>query len=197
MGAGALLASRVTGGPFRLLDDAAREVGGSSGPGEIVLRVGGVLPRLRRCASPRGACMREAFISYEAGMRWSRSFAMLSPLGRAIRRSLVRAVADARKYRPRSRFPILPPPGCAPGRCRAPARRRCRRVKRHIRPATSIRRTSPSPRRSRREPDAVYASLPAARGAPWAPCFTGEHWLLSSSPELFFSMERGAQHAAD
>ncbi len=42
-------------------------------------------------------------------------------------------------------------------------------------------------------PLALYARLRAASAAGWGGAlFTGEHWLLSASPELFFTLERGA-----
>ncbi len=42
-------------------------------------------------------------------------------------------------------------------------------------------------------PLALYARLRAASEAGWGGAlFTGDHWLLSASPELFFTLERGA-----
>ncbi|MFC7498843.1 aminodeoxychorismate synthase component I [Enterovirga sp. GCM10030262] len=195
--------------PFVLLDDAGDAAIGSSrlftGAVEIVetrepAEVRACLGRVREAAE-RGLHA-AGFLSYEAGYSLE---AKLEPLGRRPPREAPPLLwfglfEGCDEIEPAQVPSLLPDPASAwtaaprPLIAQEDHAEAVARVKAHILAGDIYQAnlTFPAEVRTAGSPLGVYAALrPRARAGHGGLVFTGAHWLLSFSPELFFTLERG------
>jgi para-aminobenzoate synthetase/4-amino-4-deoxychorismate lyase len=201
------LATRVIAapGPFVLLDDA-RAGGGArffQKPVEIITArsMADVRPALRRLRETKARGLHAAgFISYEAGLALEPKLHGLlrSPAGDdppLLWFGLFEACEDMKDVQallpdPRSAWLTQPRPLVES----SDYEEAVGRAKQHIRAGDVYQAnlTFAAEVLTGGSPLAIYASLrQRARAGHSALLFTGEHWLLSCSPELFFTLEEG------
>ena len=185
--------------PFVLLDDARPGGRASlySEPAEIIqtrdpAEVSACLETAGAAATPpASSLMKPAMPWSRSWRRWRRPAADAPPL------LWFGLFERADRSTPPISCPIRPAPGpggCGRGSPRPTIGGRWRRCSSTSSPATSIRPTSPSRRRCAcaGHPLALYAGLrERARAGHGALIFTGAHWILSLSPELFFTLDDG------